>query len=349
MIKARHRAARRFGAACVVVLLAANLCGKAVDAQTPVDRFLASLDDDASLPAEAARLIQEAWSKCQDCDADELLTQGLAVLSRPFRLGLDAYDGERYDECAGIMAALRSDPNPFVAVNAAAYEIKALVASERLLEAGQRIEQLLSRQADAVTAYSYFAPEIALLRGYCLLADLQYEQAAEVLRRFLPAYPDASQPLVLAAQQILAELETRQPGRIGEVVDLMGYAGRRLTRHDSGERVRTRQKRVIEILDRLIKEAEEQERSNSSSGSGGRNAQGSESQAPSSPMEESILPGGSAQKGRLQARRRANPGETWGAMPPAQRERILQALRDSFPSRYRQLVEQYYEELGKKP
>ncbi len=37
------------------------------------------------------------------------------------------------------------------------------------------------------------------------------------------------------------------------------------------------------------------------------------------------------------------------SMPPAERERILQALRDSFPSRYRKLVEQYYEELAKKP
>ncbi len=36
-------------------------------------------------------------------------------------------------------------------------------------------------------------------------------------------------------------------------------------------------------------------------------------------------------------------------MPPAERERILQALRDNFPSRYRQLVEQYYEQLAKRP
>jgi hypothetical protein len=36
-------------------------------------------------------------------------------------------------------------------------------------------------------------------------------------------------------------------------------------------------------------------------------------------------------------------------MPPADRERILQALRESFPNRYRQLVEQYYEQLAKKP
>jgi hypothetical protein len=36
-------------------------------------------------------------------------------------------------------------------------------------------------------------------------------------------------------------------------------------------------------------------------------------------------------------------------MPPAERERVLQALRGTFPTRYRQLVEQYYEELSKKP
>ena len=66
-------------------------------------------------------------------------------------------------------------------------------------------------------------------------------------------------------------------------------------------------------------------------------------------MQDSRLPGGSAKEGPLRERRRANPAEAWGSMPPAERERILQALRDSFPSRYRKLVEQYYEELAKKP
>ncbi len=66
-------------------------------------------------------------------------------------------------------------------------------------------------------------------------------------------------------------------------------------------------------------------------------------------MQQSQLPGGSAREGPLRAGRRANPGEAWGDMPAAKRQRILQALRDSFPSRYRRLVEQYYEELAKKP
>jgi tetratricopeptide (TPR) repeat protein len=246
------------------------------------------------------------------------------------------------------MGGLKSGRNPFVATNAAAYQIKALVASERLADASQHIEELVSRQAGAVTEYTYFAPEIAFLRGYCLLADLQYDRAAKVLRRFLDAYPDASERLVLTAVQMLAELEHRQPGRIGEAVDLMTFAGRRLTHRDSGEVVQVRQERIIEILDRLIKEAEDQESSSSGGGSGSSGGR-SGSQAPSNPMQQSILPKGEAEKGSLRESRRANPGEAWGAMPPAQRERILQALRDSFPRRYRQLVEQYYEQLGKKP
>ena len=70
---------------------------------------------------------------------------------------------------------------------------------------------------------------------------------------------------------------------------------------------------------------------------------------PATPMSQSQLPGGSPQDDSSRPGRRANPGDTWGAMPPAERERILQALRESFPARYRRLVEQYYEQLAKQP
>jgi acyl-CoA reductase-like NAD-dependent aldehyde dehydrogenase len=66
-------------------------------------------------------------------------------------------------------------------------------------------------------------------------------------------------------------------------------------------------------------------------------------------MKDSSLPGGEAGEDSLRASQRVKPGESWGAMAPAERERILQALRDNFPARYRQLVEQYYEQLAKKP
>lgn len=340
--------------------MALCLCATVAIADSPADRFVAGLDQASSIPVEARDLIRASWAGCKDCDGSEFLTQGLAVLSPRFRQGLDAYDAEEYGDCAAIMRDLQSSRNGFVATHAAVYEIKALVALDRLVVARQRIETVLfgSGQASApmidVDTYSYFSPEVAFLRGFCLLADLRYEQAHIALDEFVTTYPEASQRLVIAARQMLMELQNRQLEGLGDVVDLMNYSGRRLSHADSGDMLRERQDRIVELLDGLIEDAEKQEKSSSSSSSGGGGgSSGGQQQSggakPSSPLEDSILPGGRGQTGKLGARRRANPGDMWGAMPPAKREQILQALRDNFPRRYRKLVEQYYEELAKKP
>lgn len=328
-----------------VALVIASL-SPAVRAQSPADEFVEHLDTFPGLEPKAAELIRTAWADCDGCDGEEFLTQGLTVLSPTFREGLDAYDADRYDQAASITKKLSGDANAFISVNAAAYQVKALVQEERLLEALTHIEALLSR-SDDLARVSYFEAEMHFLHGYCLLSDLQYTKAAQALGGFEERFPNASQRLVVAAQQILVELLNRQPGQIGEVVDLMDFCGRRLQIADAGDKVHQRQQRVIDILDRMIEEAEEKEQEQCSTGSGGG---GQGDQAPSNPMQDSVLPGGAgSDKAELRASRRANPGEVWGSMPPADRAKILQALRDSFPSRYRQLVEQYYEELAKKP
>jgi hypothetical protein len=328
-------------------MLTLGLCCTSVAAETTADRFVATLASDTTIPAEVRELIRTTWTRCEDCDGAEFLTQGLAVLSERFREGLDAYDADEYAHCGRIMRGLHADTNPFVAVNSAAYEIKALVALERLLEAGERIAELTGEQGGPLEQYSYFAAEMDFLRGYCLLADLQYDAAANALQDFVKAYPDASPRLAVSAMQMLNELANRVSEGIGEVADLMSFSQRRLKAGATDEPMQTRQQRIVELLDALVEEAESQEQSGAGGGGGGSGSPGSKS--PSNPMSESRLPGGTSKQGSLREQRRASPGDLWGSMPPAQREQVLQALRDSFPSRYRQLVEQYYEELAKKP
>ena len=337
--------------ACVTVAVIAGLAASAQEPDRgPADRFVAALSPAPGLPADAVELIKTRWADCADCDPEEFLTQGLTLVSEEFRKGLDAYDADRYYNCSRQLAELTTDADPFLATNAAAYEIKSLVAIDQTLEAAQRITRLLEDGGEKLATYSYFSAEIEFLRGYCLLADLQYASASDALTHFLAQYPDAPQRLAIPARQILMELANREPGRIGEVVDLMQFSSRRLKNTDGGEIVQARQQKILDILDALIEEAEEQEKNACSAGAGGSGSQSQEGQSPSNPMQDSMLPGGSfSEEGSMRAARRANPGEMWGSMPPAERERILQALRESFPSRYRQLVEQYYEELAKKP
>lgn len=315
-------------------------------AQSPADRFVQSLESIQAIPVDAREMIRKTWADCVDCDGEEFLTQGLTMISKAFRDSLDAYDSDDYAKCATRMRTLRKDTNPFIAAHATVYEIKAHIQMEKLLEALRVIDSLTDEDRTAIAQYTYLEAEIEFLHGFCQLSDLQFEAATKSLTQFLDQHSDASQRLVIAAQQMLIELANREGEDIGEVVDLMNFSSRRLIHADTGEIVRTRQQRILDLLDQLIEEAQQQEQQSSSSSGGGGSSSG---KSPSTPMQDSSLPGGAATQGPLREAKRANPAQTWGSMPAAERQKILQAIRESFPSRYRKLVEQYYEELGKKP
>jgi tetratricopeptide (TPR) repeat protein len=302
---------------------------------------------ESEYPVKAKSFLSAEWADRKgEADPEEFLLEALAVLSSEFSAGLDAYDEESYAESLAVMDGLCGASDPFFAANSQVYAIKSLVELDRLEEAGDRIEALLKDPAglDLNTPY---ASEVAFLRGYVALQNVDYDHARSYLRSMVARHPDAPRRLLDAARQMLAELDAREPERIGDVADLMNYAGRRLSHRRTDEGVQTKQQRAIELLDQLIEEAEQNEQSG---GGGGGSGGGQDSQPPSAPMPDSQLPGGQSSEGQnLRNARRVRPGEAWGSMPPAERKKILQSLRDSFPSRYRQLVEQYYQDLAKKP
>jgi hypothetical protein len=243
------------------------------------------------------------------------------------------------------MHELAADLDPFVAIHAAVYEIKALVALERMLEAGARLADLAAGP-HKVDAYSYFQAEVDFLRAYSMLGDLRYEEAETALKRFLLNHADASARLTIAARQMLMELANRDPEKLGDVVDLMDFSGKRLKSEDAGETVRTRQQRILDLLDKLIKEEEEKEKQNSSS-SGGGSSSGTPNNSPSNPMQQSQLPGG-APRPVSPAR---PPRQSWRSLgvmprPNASAASCARAARSHPLPSY---VEQYYEELSKKP
>ena len=96
---------RVLGAAALV----ATIVTSSASADAPIDRFLAQLGSSSGATSEAARLIRENWEACTACDPNEFLTQSRAVLSPPFREGLDAYDADDYERCVARMAALVDD------------------------------------------------------------------------------------------------------------------------------------------------------------------------------------------------------------------------------------------------
>lgn len=326
-------------------------------AQEIIDRFVARLADAPWFERSAVDAVRKGWETHREAedlqDLRDFLTAALAMLSEPFKESLDALDQENYSAADVRLRQLSGHEDPWLSLHAQAFLARSLVEQERLEEAERVLAPLADRERELMTM-SFLETEVDFFLAYALLANLHYDRAVEALRAFERQHPDAPDMFRLPAMQMLQELGNRSPESLGEVSDLMVYAGRRLRLGEPGKPVQIRQDRAIEILNKLIEEAEQQEQQQGGGGGGG--GQGSQNQqqggggsagGPAGGAQRSTLPPGQGEPGELHRSPRARPGEQWGNMPPEEREKILQSLRESFPSRYRQLVEQYYKQLAK--
>jgi tetratricopeptide (TPR) repeat protein len=315
-----------------------------------VDRFVQHVQAAADMPDSARKAVADAWAEHRpDEHPEDFLTAALAMVSEPFRQGLQAMEQENYAAAEAAFRPLAAGPDPWISLHAKAALARALIEQDRVEEAQRLLAELAQRRAE-LTDKSFLEAQVDLLIGYCQLANLEYDRARSALERFERDHPDAPDKYRLPARQMLAELKARRPGSLGEVSDLMVYAGRRLNRGLADPPVRDAQQRAVDLLGQLIKEAQQREKQASAAGGSGSGRGGfGLGGTPRMPAQQSMLPAGPGRKGELNRSPAARPGEMWGQMRPEERQRILQSLRESFPSRYRQLVEQYYRQLAKEP
>ncbi|HOB73360.1 MAG TPA: uL15m family ribosomal protein [Phycisphaerae bacterium] len=319
-----------------------------------IDAFVAHVNASPAVAASAKTAIAQGWEQHRaDEDPSEFLSAGIAILSEPYRNAVAALEKEEYPQAEAALRSMTDNKDPYVSLHASALLARALVEQEKLEEAQAVLAPLATREQDLIEK-SFLEAEVDFLLGYCQLSNLYYEEAQRTLQNFERQHPDAPERFRLSVRQMLQELAARRPEGLGEVADLMVYAGRRLGVGRADKPVQTRQERAVELLNKLIKEAEDQENQQANSQSGGGNSQGqgqqqgqAGGQRSASPAEESTRPGGKGRIGELHRSGVARPGEEWGKMPPEERERVLQSLRRHFPSQYRELVEQYYRQLAK--
>jgi tetratricopeptide (TPR) repeat protein len=288
-----------------------------------------------ALPPETAVAAQANW-------AEEALAQVTPQLAE----ALKAFDRDELERMRSLLAPLCTASNPYLSHLAQYYDARAAVAQGMLEEAE---ELLIKRFSDAAATarFTARAPHARLLLAHCQAANLRYAEALATLEDLPRSFPDAPESVLVAARQLALEVERRERGTLGEVATIMDYTGHRLAAADATSRVQKRQDEIIELLDKLIEDAQKNEKQQGQGGGGGSQSRGRmPQQSPSNPLDESRVARGAGQIGDLHTAPQANPGEAWGKLPPAEREKILERLREKYPSRYRQLVEQYYRTLA---
>lgn len=339
----------------LAVLLTAQAFGARAQSAAPshaaridaVNRaFLEHLRTAGPENALAAQSVRDAWERTyRDGPVESFVPDALAALHADFRAALGALDAGRARDAAERFGRLRAHPDPFVAANAAYFESRAWFELGDFERAQAAMAELESR-TESDRLHTPFAPHLWFLRAACQARNLEFDAAEASLAELRNRFPDAPEPVLVGARQLQLEVERRQTGTLDEVSTVMTFVADRLNVADPGDATRSRQEEVVALLDRLIQDQEQQEKQ-SGAGSvrrGGRPSQ--QSAPPATPREESAAPEGSAEIGELHGAPRAAAAESWGDLPPAEREKILQSIRERFPSRYRELVEQYYRALA---
>jgi hypothetical protein len=308
--------------------------------------FLRHVRDLEREQAIAATTILEGWeSTYRDELPGSFVPDALAVLYPAYRQALEAFDEQRPADVVRALEPLRGHDDPFLAANAEYFYVRALV------ELGQYepVETALAsvdQRTDYYGAHTPYAPHLLFIRGFCEARNLRFEQATRSLQAVAQEFgDDVPEAVRVGVQQLLLEIERRALGTLAEVATVMDYVADRLKVADATDRVRERQHRIVAMLDRLIQEQEAKEQQAGGVCQSGGDG-GSRAQTPRTPRERSEAPGGEGRFGDLHEAPSADPGQMWGKLPPAERERILQSIRERFPSRYRQLVEQYYRALA---
>lgn len=313
--------------------------------------FLEHLNDAAADAALRVEAIREAWVReYRDAAPESFVPDALGELYPAFGEALRAFDEGRVMLAADAFARLVDSDDPFVAANAAYFYVRSLAAANRYDEIVAAFAQHDWSPAK-IEPYCPQAAALAYVHAVARVRTLEVEQGRADLEK-LAARESLPEALRNGVRQMMIELEQREPDSLDQVATLMEYVQTRLTVPDTTQRVQQREEQIVALLDKLIEKAEQQEKQCGGGGSakaageplpGGPGGQGQQGQQAA---EESYESSGQGRIGDLHGAPRVDPGEMWGKLPPEQRERILQTLRERYPSRYRQLVEQYFRSLA---
>lgn len=330
----------------VIVVRAAAGQADAGQAEEVVARFVEYVEQHTAFPKGAANFVARQWQdNPADSDIRLFIPESLAVLYPRFKRGLEAHEAYQYEYSAKIMGELSLASDPYLASHAALFQTKALV-EQLQFEYATVLLNFYFRDEFDVGQYSLLADEMKFLQAYCLFHTFESRQAKESLEQFLEAYPQAGPNLRAAAKELLAKLDPPPRKTLGQAAHLMADAGLWLTEGETGLDPQISQKKAMMILEELIHKAQQQEQQQQQCSQGGGQQATQGTRSPQQPASASGTPSGESTTGRLHAAPRAAPGEVWGRMKPQERDRILQVLQENFPSRYRQLVEQYYRQLA---
>ncbi|MHC4971043.1 MAG: tetratricopeptide repeat protein [Planctomycetota bacterium] len=265
--------------------------------------------------------------------------QALLLLHPDYKRADALLLNERLEAAAGQFDKLRGATDTYLKAYATYRYGVAQMNRERYEEAAAAFSEVLNDHG----RYVGCDIDSAFYLVICLGQALEKEKAIVAANAFLEDYPDAPERYRKAMEQIRNELVQEWESPLYELAGRMNHVARKIEGGETGKPTQEKQQEIVSIIDELIRRAKEQE-GNSDQDGGGGPPRGNDQ--PSSPANRSQAPPGSSRTGDLRPKPKRKPGDQWGEMRDKERDDVLQALKEKFPDRYRELLEQYHKALA---
>ncbi len=325
--------------AITIALLPLVASAGSVEQETKViDSFIASLDSNPQLSDENREKVVATVKELRDDEYNRTLsiTEGLREIYPDFRTALESMGEEDLTPAITALSKLSKSEDPFLATEATFYLAQAYSFAEQYETAMPILKDLVNKP-DATVQVG----DATFLLGVAQARTLRRKDAIETLHKFEKENPNAPERMRIAAWRQREQLQMLEDGSLADVYDRMDFSRRHLILENSGKEPQTEQEKIVAMLTKLIKQAEEQECNCSGQGQGqGKQAKKGEGEGQGKNTNGG---GGSKQPNRKVVRTfNDGPQSPWSKLRDRKRDPAYSAIKEKFPARYQQLIEQYY-------
>jgi tetratricopeptide (TPR) repeat protein len=329
------------------VLFLATTATYAADVNQVLDGFAAAVAGSQTATIEQKALVAELVRQLRQIPEDRAaaITESLRLLDPEFKAALAALGEDNLGAAIVTMTKLRESKDEYLAADATFYLARAYLLDERFEDALPLLADLQGKWADKTAS----GGEVLFLRGVAEAALLRHKEAIDSLEKFLAGHPEAPERMRVGAFRQLEQLKQYQEGTLSDVHLRMDFSRRKLSLEDTGSETRLQQDKIIDILAKLIKESEEREcncRGGGSSGQGKKQGPAGESQGQGPGEGSQSGQSGGGSKGidsdTVKRLHRGGPQSPWSRLRDKDRDPVYSAIKEKFPARYQQLIEQYY-------
>jgi len=313
-----------------------------------IDGFIAAVKENKELAADHAQKAVDAAAalKTEEEGRPLAITEGLRELYPAFREALQALGEENLPAARTSLESLAGASDPYLAAEASYFLARVQLLQERYEDALPLLDAVEAKYGDKTMR----GGEALFLKGVAQAQMLKRKDAIASLERYLNENPGAPERMKIGAWRQLEQLKMVEEGTLSDVFSRMDFSRRRLALEDSGDNTQTEQKKIVAILEQLIKEAEEKECNCKGGGQGKKSGkQGKAGEGDGSGEGKGSKQGGNT-GGRSQGidtsaverLRRDAPQSPWSQLRDKDRDPVYNAIKQKFPGRYQQLIEQYY-------